>query len=47
MGARLTTRLRVILMRTLLRQEMAFFDKTENSSGSLVARLGVDTASIR
>lgn len=28
-------------------QEMAFFDKAENTSGSLTARLGVDTASIR
>lgn len=28
-------------------QEMSFFDKAENTSGSLVARLGVDTASIR
>ena len=28
-------------------QEMSFFDKSENTSGSLVARLGVDTASIR
>lgn len=26
---------------------MAFFDKSENTSGALVARLGVDTASIR
>ena len=26
---------------------MAFFDKAENTSGSLTARLGVDTASIR
>ena len=28
-------------------QEMAFFDKSENSSGALVARLGIDTAAIR
>ena len=28
-------------------QEMAFFDRAENTSGSLTARLGVDTASIR
>ncbi len=28
-------------------QEMVFFDKAENTSGSLTARLGVDTASIR
>lgn len=26
---------------------MGFFDKSDNTSGSLVARLGVDTASIR
>lgn len=26
---------------------MSYFDKSENSSGSLTARLGVDTASIR
>ena len=28
-------------------QEMAFFDKEENTSGALVARLGVDSTSIR
>ncbi|RKP05217.1 ABC transporter type 1, transmembrane domain-containing protein, partial [Thamnocephalis sphaerospora] len=41
-GERIVARLRTSLFDTLLRQEVAFFDK--NRSGELISRLSVDTA---
>jgi putative ABC transport system ATP-binding protein len=41
-GERIVARLRTSLFDTLLRQEVAFFDR--NRSGELISRLSVDTA---
>jgi ATP-binding cassette subfamily B (MDR/TAP) protein 1 len=46
-GERLTTRLRVHLFRSILRQEVAFFDNPDHSVGALTANLRTDTAAVR
>ena len=46
-GERLTTRLRVHLFRSILRQDISFFDHPDNSVGALTANLRVDTAAVR
>jgi ATP-binding cassette subfamily B (MDR/TAP) protein 1 len=46
-GAKLTTRLRDLSFRALLRQEIAFFDKEENSTGALAAKLSEDAGLVR
>eukprot|EP00475_Leptophrys_vorax_P008988 TRINITY_DN1588_c0_g1_i1.p1 TRINITY_DN1588_c0_g1~~TRINITY_DN1588_c0_g1_i1.p1 ORF type:complete len:1318 (-),score=422.18 TRINITY_DN1588_c0_g1_i1:240-4193(-) len=46
-GEKLTTRLRLMTLRSLLNQEIAFFDDTNNSVGALTAKLSNDAAQIR
>ena len=46
-GERLTTRLRVHLFRSILRQDVAFFDDPANSVGALTANLRTDTSLVR
>ena len=47
MGQRLATRIRVLLLRALLAQDIAFFDVPENSSSALLSALASDAASVR
>lgn len=47
MGQKLARRLRVILLKCVLRQDISFFDKKENSSGAIVGRLASDTVFVR
>lgn len=47
MGQRLATRLRVLMLKSLLRQDAAFFDRPENANGTLMAALAGDAASVR
>ncbi|KAA0173835.1 hypothetical protein FNF27_04592 [Cafeteria roenbergensis] len=47
LGARLTTRLRKLAFRKLLRQEVAYFDYPSNAAGQLTARLAGDSALVR
>ena len=47
MGQRLARRLRVLLLKCVLRQEIGFFDRKENSSGAIVGRLASDTVLVR
>lgn len=47
MGQRLATRLRVRMLRALLRQDIAFFDRPENASGALTSALAADATSVR
>ena len=44
---RLTMRLRKMAFSSILRQEIGWFDKTENSTGSLCSRLSSDAANIQ
>jgi len=46
-GERLTTRLRVHLFRSIMRQDVAFFDEKENTVGSLTTLLQADTTKVR
>jgi ABC-type multidrug transport system fused ATPase/permease subunit len=46
-GERLTMRLRKMAFAAILRQEIAWFDKSENSTGSLCARLSSDAANVQ
>jgi ATP-binding cassette subfamily B (MDR/TAP) protein 1 len=46
-GQRLIRRVRRIVFERIVRQEVAWFDKDENGSGSLGARLSTDAASVR
>lgn len=46
-GARLTLRLREQVFEATLKQEMGWFDQTENSVGALGARLSGDCASVQ
>ena len=46
-GSRLTTRLRAATMVAVMEQDISFFDREENSSGRLVARLAMDAALVR
>lgn len=47
MGQRLARRLRVMLLKAILRQEVAWFDRKENSSGAIIGRLSADTVAVR
>jgi ATP-binding cassette subfamily B (MDR/TAP) protein 1 len=47
MGQKLARRLRVILLKCVLTQDISFFDKKENSSGAIVGRLASDTVFVR
>ncbi len=44
---RLTMRLRKMAFASILDQEIAWFDKEENSTGSLCARLSSDAANVQ
>lgn len=46
-GARLTRKLRSLSFRALLRQEMGFFDKSENSVGQLTTRLSTEATLVQ
>ena len=46
-GERLTMRLRKMAFNAILRQEIAWFDRQENSTGSLCARLASDAANVQ
>ncbi|CAF1492249.1 unnamed protein product [Adineta ricciae] len=46
-GARLTDRLRMKSFAYILRQEVAWFDKSENNTGSLCARLSADAMAVQ
>jgi ATP-binding cassette subfamily B (MDR/TAP) protein 1 len=46
-GERLTTRLRVHLFRSILRQDTSFFDDPDNSVGALTSTLRTDTSLVR
>ena len=46
-GERLTARLRRLLFRALVRQDIGFFDAPGNESGALCARLATDTTQIQ
>ncbi len=46
-GERLTMRLRKMAFAAILRQEIAWFDKSEDSTGSLCARLSSDAANVQ
>jgi hypothetical protein len=47
MGQRLATRLRTLMLKSLLRQEAAFFDRPENAPSALMSSLAGDAASVR
>ncbi|KPI95628.1 Multidrug resistance protein 3 [Papilio xuthus] len=46
-GEYLTTRLRLLLFKNLLRQEIAYFDDKANSTGALCARLSGEAAAVQ
>ncbi|XP_045536492.1 ATP-dependent translocase ABCB1 [Papilio machaon] len=46
-GECLTTRLRLLLFKNLLRQEIAYFDDKANSTGALCARLSGEAAAVQ
>ncbi|KAL7061746.1 hypothetical protein AAHC03_0740 [Spirometra sp. Aus1] len=46
-GARLTKRARRMFFRSILQQEMAWFDRAENQAGILTARLAVEVQSLQ
>ncbi|KAK9449450.1 P-loop containing nucleoside triphosphate hydrolase protein [Limtongia smithiae] len=45
-GQRLVRRVRMQTLRQIVRQDIAFFDKTENTAGSLTAAISKDSAAI-
>ncbi|KAG0052311.1 Multidrug resistance protein 1 [Gryganskiella cystojenkinii] len=45
-GERVTSRFRYLSYRSILSQEMAFFDRPENSTGALASRLATDSQQI-
>jgi ATP-binding cassette subfamily B (MDR/TAP) protein 1 len=47
MGQHLGKRVRVLTMQSLLRQEVGWYDKQENSSGALTSQLGADALDVR
>jgi ATP-binding cassette subfamily B (MDR/TAP) protein 1 len=46
-GVRLTSRLRALTLRAMMRQEIAWFDDTKNAVGALCARLAGDCSSVQ
>jgi ATP-binding cassette subfamily B (MDR/TAP) protein 1 len=46
-GVRLTSRLRALTFRAMMRQEIAWFDDTKNAVGALCARLASDCSSVQ
>lgn len=47
MGANLAHRIRLLLFRSILHQEVGWFDKDGNTSGAIVSRLANDAAAVR
>ena len=47
MGERVTTRLRDMTFRSTLRQDIAYFDKEENSTGNITARLATEVTLVK
>lgn len=47
MGNKLALRVRLLVFRSILRQEMAWFDRQENSTGVLVSRLASDSRAVK
>ncbi len=46
-GNRLAERVRILLFKAVLRQEVGFFDFEKNSSGAIASRLSADAVSVR
>jgi ATP-binding cassette subfamily B (MDR/TAP) protein 1 len=46
-GEKLTMRLRSSMFRTMLRQEMGWYDKKDNGVGALTARLSGEAAHVQ
>jgi len=46
-GESLTQRLRARIFRTLLQQEVAYFDKPENNTGALCTRLATEASQVQ
>ena len=46
-GERLTMRLRSTCFKTMLKQDLEFYDKPENNVGTLTTRLAVEAASVQ
>lgn len=46
-GEELTSRMRLVTFQAMLRREMSWFDREENSVGSLITRLSTDTAAFK
>ena len=47
MGERLTTRLRDMTFRSIMRQDIAYFDREENSTGAITARLATEVTLVK
>ncbi|KAM3576986.1 hypothetical protein VYU27_001127 [Nannochloropsis oceanica] len=47
MGERVTTRLRDMMFRATVRQDIAYFDKEENSTGAITARLATEVTLVK
>ena len=47
MGQRLARRIRVLMIKALLRQEVGFYDDEKNSSGTLTSKLASDALAVR
>jgi ATP-binding cassette subfamily B (MDR/TAP) protein 1 len=47
MGQRLARRVRVMMLKAVLRQNVGWFDAKENSSGAIIGRLSADTVAVR
>ena len=47
MGQRLARRVRVLMMRALLRQEVGWYDQEKNSSGVLTSKLSADALAVK
>ena len=46
-GERLTLRLRRMAFEAIMRQQISFFDRPDNSTGALCARLSSDAANVQ
>jgi hypothetical protein len=46
-GEALTQRLRAKIFRTLLQQEVAYFDQPDNSTGALCTRLATEASDVQ
>jgi ATP-binding cassette subfamily B (MDR/TAP) protein 1 len=46
-GERLVLKLRLLSIKAIMKQEMGWFDRAENSTGALMSRLSEDASSIK